>query len=60
MKDGRYDGTLQLLTPQRIPFSCGAYETRKGNSCQLWLHSFVTFVSLERPKRQSALSVFAA
>jgi hypothetical protein len=51
MKDGRYDGTLQLLTPQRIPFSCGAYETRKGNSCQLWLHSFVTFVSLERPKK---------
>jgi hypothetical protein len=60
MKDGRHDGALQLLTPQGIPFGCGAQGTNKGNSCQLWLQSFVTFVSLERPKRQSALSVFAA
>jgi len=52
-------GTLQLLTPQKLPVSFGALGALKILSCQLWLHSLVTFVSPERPKKQSAQSVFA-
>jgi hypothetical protein len=38
MKDGLHDGTLQLLTPQKLPVSFGVLGAHKILLCQLWLH----------------------
>ena len=38
MKDGRYDGTLQQLTPQKLFVSYGASRTHKGSSCNFRFH----------------------
>ena len=41
MKDDLHDGTLQLLTPQKLPVSFGALGAHKILSRQLWLHSLL-------------------
>ena len=34
MKDGRHGGTMQLISPQKLPFGYGASETHKGSFCK--------------------------
>jgi hypothetical protein len=34
MKDGRYDGALQQLTPPKLPVSYGACGMHNGESCK--------------------------
>ena len=51
MKDDLHDGTLQLLTPQKLPVSFGALGARKKLLCQLRLHSLLRSFRLNVQRR---------
>ena len=51
MKDDLHDGTLQLLTPQKLSVSFGALGAHKILLCQLWLHSLLRSFRLNVQRR---------